>query len=231
MLAVWLWALADAVAAPKIDAAEFRNSAHTLNKGEILLHPLFMPSAYGLSDHMTLKASLLGSLLAGPQAVSLQVRTVDRPDLTVAFEPGLSATWDLSAVSIGVQGKVTRPDRRNRWNATAGLYYTRFDVEGVSGSALSLPISFGYDLVQSPDTVWRFGAQADPAGAALGAPAGAVVEGNWNHAFTERFRLSLGAAAYVGDGEDLAATYNQLGIRTPDWAVLPVPTVELWWML
>jgi hypothetical protein len=125
--------------------------------------------------------------------------------------------WQDQGWVAGVTANNTLAMGENRLNIQVGGTY--------SAQTIGVPVGIGYDLVVDDATVWRFTGNTDVLSLA-DTPAG-LVAFNWNKAMAERFRLSLGVGAYVGD--------NPLSGSGIDWIddasilILPLPTIELWW--
>jgi hypothetical protein len=95
-----------AAASEPITSGEFRNTAQTLEKGRFELHPLFMPSAYGITDRIDVKFGIL-SLIGGASA-SLEVGVVD-----TAAMPCRSSR--LAACSGRTRAGLRASPRTTRW--------------------------------------------------------------------------------------------------------------------
>mgnify|MGYP007045174194 CR=1 FL=1 len=82
-----------------IAAAELPGSAQSLDRGQFLLHPLFLPSTLGVSESLDLTCPLLG-LLEGP-SLALKWTALDTERLALSIEP----FFDSNATGDGLEGE------------------------------------------------------------------------------------------------------------------------------
>ena len=221
-----------AAASTPISSGEFRNTAHTLEKGTFVLHPI-LPSTYGISDNLDVKSSLLG-LFGGPNA-SLEIGVIDTEAHVLSLEPALSTPWSFGLFTGGLTANNTLAMGTNRLNLQVGAVVTGLpsfetDEDGDLVAAetvwgFQVPVGVGYDLVKSDQVEWRFTGNANLVGIA-DSPA-AVLGFTWNKALAQRFRLALGAAVYLGPNP-LAGLPGGF-FDDVKLLVLPLPQFELWW--
>lgn len=223
---------ADAPAGPPaIDSGEFRNTAQTTPKGVFLFHPL-LKSQFGLADHLDIKVPILGTLLGGPN-VSVEYQFVDSDAVGLSIEPQLYLGWTLKNYNAGGTLHSTIAVGANRLNISAGAVYAQTYIkdtdlntagdQSVTTKGLTLPINVGFDIVVNDATTLRFVVNT---AVPLNGGFGAIGAFNWNHAFGDNFRLSLGVAVLSAG---FITVPDQIAGKVPTWAVLPVPTFELWW--
>jgi hypothetical protein len=233
----------DLVDVEPLTSGEFRNTAHTIEKGKFVLHPLLLPSGYGITDKLDVKTSIWG-LLGGPNA-SVEYVLVDGSDgdgVALSIEPNVNADWSFASYGGGVTLNSTVPmGEANRFNLRAGGSYANVAVFTVDGQGnlvasnrsirtVGVPLSLGYDLVTSDRTTWRFTGDLDVLTFA-NTPVG-LVSATWNHAIPRRFRIALGVGAYIGPNpvSDIAQELG-IGFLSSKALVLPLPLIELWWAL
>lgn len=221
-----------AAASAPITSGEFRNTAHTLEKGGFVLHPI-LPSTYGISDRMDVKSSILG-LIAGPNA-NLEIGLLDADGNTLSVEPSFSSDWGFSTPSAGLMVNDTLMMGDNRLNLRLGGNFVQVPnfvlkdngelVQEGKTVAVGVPLAVGYDLVKSDQVEWRFTGNVNLVGL-VDSPS-ALLGFTWNKAMAQKFRLALGAAAYVGQNP-LAGLpggfFDDIKVL-----VLPLPQLELWW--
>lgn len=227
-----LLAPAVASASEPLTSGEFRNTAQTLEKGRFALHPI-LPSTYGINDFMDVKSSILG-LIGGPNA-SLEVGLVDGDGYALSVEPAASTSWNFASLTGGVTVNNTLAMGENRLNLQVGGTFAQVPdfvlndngelVQQGSSTAIGVPIGVGYDLVKSDQVTWRFTGNTNLVG--LGDNPSAILAFSWNKALAQRFRLALGAGAYVGQNP-LAGLPGGL-FDNVNMLILPLPTLELWW--
>jgi hypothetical protein len=234
LAALLLVAPAVAVAGKPLTSGEFRNTAQTIEKGSFVLHPLFMPSGFGITDTVDLKFTALG-LLAGPNA-SVEATLLDTDAFALSVEPSGSASWSLSTFAAGADVHTTVPLGDHRFNVSLGGGWSKFitvttddngnilDTSEVT--TLSVPFNVGFDLVSSDQTTWRFVAAGDAL--TFSKKPTVLVGANWNHVLGEKFRLALGVGAYIGENP-LLPYADLLGWEPKKVLILPLPTIEMWW--
>lgn len=210
-----------------LTSGEFRNNAYTMPKGDFAIHPLFMPSHFGLADGFDLKVGLL-SLIGGLNA-SGEIGLLQDADLAFSVEPSAFVGW-TGGYNVGTTVHLTVPGAAQQFNVSVGGMYGQvvyLDDDGtrVSYMALYVPINTGVDFLVSDRTIVRVVATTDVGLLATGVPLGTLAA-NWNHAAGRTFRISLGVAAVVGVLPEAQPLYDLIGINT---LILPTPTFELWW--
>ena len=207
--------------ATPLESAEFYNTAHTLDKGAKVIHPLF-PSTFGVSDGVNLETTFLG-WLAGPN-IATEIGFVNTDSMAVSADAIFSSTWDFSAFSsVGGQLNYTSGGPlTNRFNASAGLLRNSF-----SGyNSFSIPISLGYDIVPSESTTIQFTGASDIGYFLEGSAAGSIGTA-WNKGW-ESYRIRLGiTAAYLSIDEQTRALLEEFDIELPN--VLALPEFQMWW--
>lgn len=229
-----------------LTSGEFRNTAQTIEKGKFVLHPLSMPSGYGITDNMDVKFRILG-LLGGPNAsLEYALAESDGDSVALSIEPTFNSTWDVSSFNVGGMINSTVPvGEANRLNLRAGALYGRVTPLDANGEPLDaseaitsvgIPLALGYDLVLSDRTTWRFTGQVDVL-TFQNTPA-SQLSVTWNRAIPRKFRIALGLGAYVGPNpltelaeETEVVEYVLPDFLTGDALFLPVPLLELWWAL
>lgn len=215
-----------------IAAAELPGSAQSLDRGQFLLHPLFLPSTLGVSESLDLTFPLLG-LLEGP-SLALKWTALDTERLALSIEPffdsnatgdGLEGEegsgWEFTAVTSGASLRGTLPLGENRLNlGTAFAYSSLYETTAV-------PLEVEFDLVTSPRTVVQFGLGSDLVGALQGAGnlSGAA---RWTHAWG-RYRLALGAAVTAGNPAGVWDRSSQ--VQPGEAASIGLqPHLAMWWV-
>ena len=222
---------------PGIASGEFRNTADTTPKGEFVIHPL-LRSSYGVSDKLDIKLSPLGFLLGGPQ-VFVEYQLVGGDGVHVSIEPAANTTWNFRSYAVGGMVRSTVPVGANRFNLSAGGTYGQtylrdsdLNTEGdqpLTTQGVTVPLNVGFDLVPSDRTTVRFVLNTEVLAMTQGVLVG-TLGGNWNHAFGDRFRFSVGAVLLFGAVPGWANAMESAGLpRLP--LIIPAPTFELWWRL
>lgn len=222
---------------PALASGEFRNTADTTPKGEFVIHPL-LRSSYGLTDKLDFKLSPLGFLAGGPQLfVEYQLVGGDGPHLSI--EPSASASWNFRSFSAGGMVRSTFPVGPHRFNLSAGGTYGQTYVRDADLNTdgdqpqttvgASVPLNVGFDLVPSDATTVRFVLNTEVLAMTSGVFAGSLGI-NWNHAFGDRFRLSLGGVLLYGVVPGFYQALADAGLPAVP-PILPFPTFELWWRL
>jgi hypothetical protein len=219
----------------RLDSGEFRNTADTTEKGAFIFHPL-LRSSYGISDHVDVKVPILGFLLGGPRG-SFEAQLVDSDAVKVSIEPEVAASWNFRNYGATGNLRLTFMLGENRFNLSAGAGYGRTYIKDTDPTTdgdqtsdvtgLGLPVNVGFDLVSSDATTIRFVANTNVYTLTAGVFA-ATVGANWNHAFGDTFRLSLGVVLLVGVIPGYYQALEDAGLP-PIPPVLPFPTFELWW--
>ena len=199
-----------------LDAAELYNSADTLDKGSVTIHPIF-PSQWGVTDSLELRSGLL-LLLGGPNGGVKYHLPTDGPH-SFALDVSGSAGWLGSSYgATGAAYYTFETAAGDRINASAGGGFGA--VLGVQ--YFTVPVTLGYDLVLSENSVLAFQAAANVRATAL------TVRGTYNHAWIN-FRLGIGLTAFIGAiPETGVPEIDEVTSRIP---VIPLPYLALWWRL
>lgn len=222
---------------PTIASGEFRNTADTTPKGEFVLHPL-LRSHYGITDDLDVKLSIPGFIVGGPQ-VFVEYQIVGGDGVRLSVEPSANLSWNFKSFSAGGSVRTTVPVGTHRFNlsvgGTYGQTYLRDDDPDTAGDqpvtlvGAAIPLNVGFDLVPSDATTVRFVLNTEVLGMAGGVFAGSL-GGNWNHAFGDRFRFSVGAVVLYGIIPGYAELLADAGLPAFP-PLVPSPTFELWWRL
>jgi hypothetical protein len=220
-----------------LHAGEFRNNAYTTQRGDVVLHPL-LKTHIGLAKGLDVKFPILGQI-AGPRA-SVELGLVQGDAFALSIEPEAGASWSGGSFHGNAVARTTIGVGEHRFNLSAGGGYTHATITTIDAdgnettSSLDfalIPVNLGFDLVATDRTTVRFVANTD-VGAILATDVKAGLVGfNWNHAAGDKFRVSAGVAAYVGENP-ITDLLDSIGIEGgPDLATLPLPTLELWWTI
>lgn len=217
--------LAAPAEAKELTSGEFRNTADTTEAGEIVLHPLFLPSSAGLAKNLDLKFPSILGLVGGPM-LGVEYAVVSNDAIAVSIEPRGNIGWTFDSYSAGGSGRFTLRLGENRLNVSGGALYTRLPsvsvaapapatettgTTGTTGTAppsaptttigasyVAVPVNVGFDAVASDHTTYRFTAQTDLGTLDAGVPF-SMFAANWNHGSKDgSFRLALGVALLVG---------------------------------
>jgi hypothetical protein len=239
------------VPAPESDegtltAGEFRNNAYTTEKGTVCLHA-FLRSQFGITDDLDIKVPLLG-WIEGPRG-SVELALVQEPGFAFSLEPEFAFGWGLKNRLAGGNARMTIGAGPDRIDLSVGGFYHRSyladvdpDTEGDQTEIdvnARIPVNLGFDLVTSPRTTFRLVVNTDALAIAHGAlnddsntfSSLSTAGVNWNHAYGDEFRLSLGVAVVAAGALGGAARDLPNGTQLPPIGVLPLPTFELWWKL
>ncbi|MDG1479085.1 MAG: hypothetical protein P8R54_05805 [Myxococcota bacterium] len=216
-----------------IVAAELPRTAQSLERGQLVLHPLLLPSTVGVSQRLDLTFPLLG-LLEGP-SLALKWTALDTESLALSIEPFVDSSaagaslesedasgWDFAAVTSGATLRGTLPHGDHRLNLGTALAYS-----SLSG-AVAVPLEVEFDLVISPRAVVRFGLGSDLVGDLQGA-GNLSGTASWTHAWG-RYRLALGSAVTLGNPASVWARSSQLQPGEADGIGLQ-PHLAMWWVL
>ena len=216
-----------------IVAAELPRTAKSLERGQLVLHPLFLPSTVGVSQRLDITFPLLG-LLEGP-SLALKWTALDTESLALSIEPFFDARsapesdsdastsgWDFTAVTSGATLRGTLPYGDHRLNLGTALAYSSLS------QAVAVPLEIEFDLVTSPRTVVQFGLGSDLVGDLQGA-GNLSGTANWTHAWG-RYRLALGTAVTVGNP---ASVWDRSSQLQPDEVagIELQPHLAMWWVL
>lgn len=233
-LCLALPALAQDVA---LDSGEFRNTADTTPKGELILHPL-LRSQIGIVEHFDLKASVLGFLVTGPQ-LAAEYQFLDTRSLKLSIEPEGNLRWGFRTYGAGASLRATIPAGVHRVNVSVGARYGQYyifdaDLDTVGTqtreyTALTLPINLGFDYVVDDSTAVRFVLNTSVETFPDGAYSGTFAV-NWNHSLGENFRIAVGVVIVAGGTPDFYTLMDNLGLPRGPF-VLPLPTFEMWWRI
>ena len=215
-----------------IQSAELLHTAHTLGRGQVALHPLFLQSTVGVGRNIDIQFPTLG-ILDGP-SLGLEYTALDTESFVLSVEPffhSRSTTesvdeefwgWSFKAVSSGATVRATLPQGSNRLNlATAAVYDSHID-------RLAVPLEAEFDLVTSDRTVIQFGMGTDLANDLRGS-------GNlswmvhWNHGWG-RYRISLGTTVTHGQASGVWDRSHHLD-SDPSEGLGLQPHVAMWWLL
>ena len=220
-MTLFLFLYSTSAEATPLESAEFYNTAHTLKKGEKVIHPI-MPSMFGISDGVNLKTSFL-AWFGGPNLTS-EIGFVNTETSAISADIIFSSAWDFSTVSsVGGQLNYTSgAPLTNRFNASAGLIRT--NISGIS--ALSMPITLGYDIVSSESTTVQFTGASD-IGRFIDGGASGSIGAAWNKGWdTYRIRLGI-TAAYLDIDEQTQQLLEEFGVELPNF--IPLPNFQMWW--
>lgn len=205
-----------------LESAEFQNTAHTLPKGEVCLHPFLLPTSVGVTDRIELKSTLLS--LFWSANIAMEVGILQGEETAVSVEAGTYSSWDrLTAGGYG-KGYFSQAVGKNRVNAHLGANY---DVTKGFPTTTSM-LGLGFDLNAAPDTNFRLEAEIDPYTMATWGELSARGSFTWNRSWA-LFRLSLGLGVWVGEFDDLRYWIARMGMQPPAFYAFPYPTVAMWW--
>lgn len=236
MLLLGLATIAMAADEVALTAGELRDNAFTVEKGEVTFHPL-LRSHIGLTDRVDLKLPFLGEIL-GPRG-SIELGLVRSDHFAFSVEPEVAFGWRFRTRTAGGTGRITfGGPLSHRLNVNAGAFYIRLgqavensttgDVVITYSESVLVPVNVGFDLVVADRTTLRFLAATEALAVAGGDLFGSAGF-NWNHAFGDDFRLSLGVVVTTTGLPDSLHLIGVEPLNLPP--VLPLPTFELWWKL
>jgi hypothetical protein len=212
-------------AAKELTSGELYDTAHTLEKGEFALHPLFQKSSYGILDTLDVKFRLLG-LLAGPGA-SVEYAYPLSETMSISVEPQGAMGWNQDTFKYGIEGHFSTALGENRLNVGGGAFKQRlFTIEGVAFVYTPIPIRAGFDLVPSEKTVVQMSLATDLYLLDHGTT-NWHARAHWNQG-SEKFRFGLGLDLIYGEFPDVPEDLAEL---IPEGIVLPIPYLALWWKL
>ena len=212
---------ASALAETPIHAGELTGTAYTLPAKKLRLQ-IFSPSAYGVTDELELKSSLLG-LLAGPN-LTAEYKLMDAGDRALSLSAGGDYLWDGS-VSASVGGAYTLgSDAENRLSFRGGAGVSL--IEGTT--FISATVGAGYEVVVNPQTLWTFSGGTSLTQLASGSLAGTTAGAERTHGW-KVFRLSLGLV--VADPSALNASLEGSGFGPINLPLLPLPYFLMWWTI
>ena len=210
-----------AIAETPLLAGELSGNAYTLPAKTLRLQ-VFSPSAYGVTEQLELRSSLLG-LLAGPN-LTAEYKLMDAEDRALSMSVSGDYLWDgLTSGSLGAAytlGSAT--ENRLSFRGSAGVSIAG-DTTFVSAS-----LGAGYELIVNPQTLWTFSGGTSPVALASGSLQGTTVGAEWTRGW-EVYRLSLGLVLTDPTllNENLA-DFDQDAISLP---VLPLPYFLMWWTI
>jgi len=225
-----------------LSSGEFRNTADTIPKGDVLIHPLFMPGGVGVAETVDIKFPGILAAVAGPM-IGVEFTPVTNDSLALSIEPSFRSGWGLRTWAVGADAHLTLRLDANRLNFSLGAYQSRFATPGFEGdfvysNYVGIPVNIGFDHVASERTVYRVTVATDARTFETGPYMG--FGANWNHGSKKgNFRLSLGVLLGVGPNplSDTLATLDEElvdtlpGFLTASTLVLPGPSIEMWWRL
>ncbi|TNE84670.1 MAG: hypothetical protein EP330_28790 [Deltaproteobacteria bacterium] len=210
---------AEARPLPSLTAAEFRHDPSTLDRGTVLIHPLFLPSSWAITDGIQLNSTLV-AWRTGPN-LSAEFRLADFASLEPEFRFAWEQDWAQSTLMAHFGG----PVGRHRLNANLGLSVTALPSEVLW---VTLPVNLNFQLVVSNSTRWRFelanyGVNYDSVGFG-------TFTVTWNHAVGRVLRLALGATVWAGNnpGPDALAEFRMRLPVVMSRETTVLPCVELW---
>ena len=139
--------------ATPLESAEFYNTAHTLDKGAKVIHPLF-PSTFGVSDGVNLETTFLG-WFGGPN-IATEIGFVNTDSMAVSAKAIFSSAWDFSAFSsVGGQLNYTSGGPlTNRFNASGGVIQNSF----AGYNSFSIPLALAMILCRVKARPFNYGA-------------------------------------------------------------------------
>ena len=210
-----------ALADTPILAGELNGTAYTLPAKTLRLQA-FAPSAYGVTDQLELRSSLLG-LLAGPN-LTAEYKLMDAEDRALSMSISGDYLWDgLASSSLGaVYTLGSATENRLSFRGSAGVVIAG-DTTFISSS-----LGVGYELIVNPQTLWTFSGGTSPDALASGSLQGTTVRAEWTRGW-KVYRLSLGLALTDPTllNENLA-DFDQNAISLP---ILPLPYFLMWWTI
>jgi len=220
--------------AGEIAMTELGESAQTLSAGELLLHPLFYASSYGITDDLQVNLSILEYL--GQPNVALEYNLTDNETLAISVNTFFSTDWATEYNTVGSGGTLTIKLDEDNLNFSVGKerihQRTDFDVEPYGSPVIPLAISYDHRLDEA--TVLHFGVESDGFQIA-NKRTPMILSAHWAHSINNvRLRLGVDAVAGVHPLSTLspvmAATAAETGAAgaLPDWPVVPLPHLEMW---
>ena len=165
-----LWLSFGASQAYALERSELPQSAYTVGKGTMQVHPGLNQSSYGLSENMDLRTRILGQYF-GFNA-QLKIAVLQDDDSALSIEPGMWTEWPWAPLgfpsySVGGMARYTMAVGDGRLNLGLGAYYDvlkvtfrflqgeEFDAErGIeltpeySVTLFRSPMVFGHDAEQ-----------------------------------------------------------------------------------
>jgi len=230
--------------AGEIAMTELGESAETLSAGEVLLHPLFYASSYGITDELQLNMSILEYL--GQPNAALEYNLTNSETLAISVNTSFSTDWAAEYTTVGSGATLTLKfdeDNLNFSLAKERMHLREaFSVEPYGSPAI--PLSLSYDYRLDDTTILHFGVESD--GFQIINKRGSVIfSAHWAHSI-KKMRLRLGVDA-VASGFPLntlsplvrvvatAITSNpdnpdgtSGGSWMPEWPIVPLPHIEMW---
>jgi len=230
--------------ADEIVMTELGESAQTLSAGEVLLHPLFYASSYGITDELQLNVSILEYL--GQPNVALEYNLTDNETLAISVNTFFSTDWATEYNTVGSGGTLTVKLDEDNLNFSVGKerMYLRKDFSVEIYGSPAIPLSLSYDHRLDDTTILHFGVESD--GFQVINKRGPVIfSAHWARSI-KKMRLRLGVDAIAG-GLPLG-TLSPLvrviateitskpdnpdgtsgGSWMPEWPIVPLPHLEMW---
>lgn len=224
---LWTLSLIAIAHAGPIEAQEFYETGYTLPKGELLIHPI-APSSYGLTDQITLQTSPLAWI--GAPNLGVRYGLPGQEGSATSVSLGLAGSWDMSSVGASVGAAHTWGGKaEDSFSVEGAVSVTRVDLGDGATLVLGVPLTGDY-LHPLNDRSWlRAYVNVDPWSIATTGAFTGSVGGDWTYGW-DYLRLGLGLA--VVDGRQVQVQIESVGGEA-DWvpAVLPVPTLALWWRI
>jgi hypothetical protein len=221
---VLVWA--DTSIARPLESAEFMNTADTLPKKAICLHPFSQRSSFAITDRVEIKSGLINWYWGADTALEVGVLRDDVQ--AISAEVDFAKRWDDSEFDGGGNLRYTRALGPHRLNASVGGGYAK-----ASRARLPTPTSrlgLGIDLVANEATTFQFAGRFDALSLVAYDYMNAEVGFTWNHGW-DSFRLGLGINVRAGEHPTLDDVFYALGMTPPEYYVFPLPSVALWWRI